>query len=81
MKTKSSSALYSKLHEDLRPIHQSGFLLIIPHPVTDYDVVYTALKRFLEILQQIDQKYLPIACDEGVDKIVRHIIFTNEKEF
>ena len=43
-----------------------GFLPVVPYPVTEYTVVYTALKNFQDILCQLDQSHLPITCDEGV---------------
>ena len=74
-------AFLSRLSNDVRSQHRTAFLPIIPFPITEYDVVYTAMERFLEILQQLDQKYLPIACDEGVYRLGRHIKMIHETEF
>ena len=54
-----------------------GFLPVLPYPVTDYTVVYTALKNFQDILSQLDQSHLPITCDEGVCHIAIAIIMNN----
>ena len=48
---------------------QTGFLSFIPHPVTEHTIVYTAMKNFMKVLQQLDQKALPIFCDEGLYRI------------
>ena len=58
-----------------------GFLPVLPYPVTEYTVVYTALKNFQDILSQLDQSHLPITCDEGVYHIARSIIMNNPTEF
>ena len=58
-----------------------GFLPVLPYPVTEYTVVYTALKNFQDILSQLDQSHLPITCDEGVYHIARAIIMNNPTEF
>ena len=35
---------------------QTGFLPFIPYPVTEHATVYTALKNFIKVLQQLEQK-------------------------
>ena len=60
---------------------QVGFLPYLPHPVTEYDTVYTALKNFLKVLEQLDQKSLPVMCDEGVYSIVANIVLQRPEEF
>ncbi|KAJ8671942.1 hypothetical protein QAD02_003201 [Eretmocerus hayati] len=79
----SWSAYHSIILADDRPSQRTGFLPVLPFPVTEQDTVYTALCNFKEILEQLDQKYLPVFCDEGVYKIVRHIKFVrgDEMEF
>ena len=54
-------------------IMQTGFLLFIPCPVTEHTTVYTVMKTFAKVLQQLDQKALPNFCDEGVYRIVVNI--------
>ena len=58
-----------------------GFLPVIPHPVTEYETVYSALKNFQDILEQLDQKFLPVTCDEGVYHIIREITMSRPNEF
>ena len=41
----------SLLHKSKTPLMQVGFLPYLPHPVTEYDTVYTALKNFLKVLE------------------------------
>ena len=69
------------LHKSKTLLLQAGFLPYLPHPVTDYNTVYTALKIFLKVLDQLDQKSLPVMCDEGVYRIVANIVLQRPKEF
>ena len=59
----------------------SGFLPILPHPVTEYSTVYTALKNFQNVLRQLGQDRLAITCDEGVYRIAREIMMLRPEEF
>ena len=63
------------------PSMQVGFLPYIPHPVTEYDTVYTALKNFLKLLGQLSQTAIPVMCDEGVYRIVANIVLQRPNEF
>lgn len=58
-----------------------GFLPVLPYPVTEYATVYTALKNFQDILGQLEQSHLPVACDEGVYHIAREIVMNKPSEF
>lgn len=49
--------------------------------MTDASTVYTAFCNFKNLLSQLKQKTLPVACNEGVYCIARHIILNNEEEF
>ena len=49
---------------------QRGFLHFTPYSVTETTTVYTAMKSFIKVLQQLHQKALPIFCDEGVYRII-----------
>ena len=55
------------------PIMQVAFLPYLPHPVTDYSTVYTALCNFLSVLDQLKPDSLPLICDEGVFGIFAEI--------
>ena len=63
------------------PLMQSGFLPFIPHPVIDYGTVYTAMRNFVTVNQQLQQKILPVFCDEGVFRIVLDIYLDHPIEF
>ena len=45
------------------PLIEVGFLPYISHPVTNYDTVYTARHNFVELLEQLNQKSLPVTCN------------------
>ncbi len=74
-------AFNSVVTEERLPERIVGFLPVIPYPVTEYQTVYSALKNFQDILSQLDQSVLPVACDEGVYHIVREIIMERPSEF
>ena len=63
------------------PLWQVGFMPYLPYPVTKHETVYTALHNFLSILAQLDQKCLPVFCDEGVYCIVADIVLKHFEEF
>ena len=48
---------------------QVGFLPFIPKPVPEHATVYTAMINFVKVLEQLDAKWMPIFCDEGVYRI------------
>lgn len=79
--TPSWPAFNSFLTEDNRLKKIVGFLPILPYPVTEFSTVYTALCNFKDILLQLNQKCLPVFCDEGVYRIARHIKLLREKDF
>ena len=62
-------------------VMQVGFLPFIPYPVTDYSTVYTAMKNFNNIVEQLQQSILPVYCDEGVFRIVLDIFLNRPDEF
>ena len=45
---------------------QVEFLPFIPKPVTEHATVYTAMINIVKVLEQLDQKLVPIFCDEWV---------------
>lgn len=77
----SWSAFNSVITKDDRSRQIVGFLPVVPFPVTDYATVHTRLCNLLKLLDQLDQDALPIACDEGVYRIARHIILNNPEKF
>ena len=58
-----------------------GFLPVLPHPVTDYATVFTAMDNFLDVLNQLDQTSLIVTCDEGVYHIAREIKLIHPDKF
>ena len=63
------------------PLWQVGFIPYLPYPVTKHETVYTALHNFLSVLSQLEQKCLPVFCDEGVYCIVIDIVLKHSEEF
>ena len=55
------------------------FLPFIPHPVTEYSTVYTAMINFTKAVKQLHQNVLPIFCDEGMFRIVLDIFFAKSR--
>ncbi len=51
------------------PMKVIGFLPVIPHPVTSYQTVFIVLLNFQNVLSQLSQSKMAIACDEGVYQI------------
>ena len=45
---------------------QVGYLPSIVTPVTDQSTVYTVMKSFGSVVKQLEQKHLPLFCDEVV---------------
>ena len=66
----SWAGIESLISESNVPIMQVGFLPFIPKPVTDYSTVYTVMLNMTKFASQLDQKILPVYCDEGVFRIV-----------
>ena len=63
------------------PKMHTGFLPYIPHPVTEFSTVYTALKNFPAVLSQLKQTRLPVFCDEVVYRIVADITHQKKDKF
>ena len=59
-------AIKSLISDSNIPIMQVEFLPFIPKPVTEHATVYTAMINIVKVLEQLDQKSMPIFCDEGV---------------
>ena len=58
-----------------------AFLPILPYPVTQYDIVYTAMKNLQGVLCNIDQLVLPVTCDGRIYDIAREIQRIRTDEF
>lgn len=73
------SGFNSLVQSDQRPTQVSAFLPVLPHPVTEFSTVNTALHNFNNILSQLSQQSLPVFADEGVYRIARQIqLMSNE---
>ena len=59
------------MNEDEHCKEKVGYIPAFPAPVTEYNTVYTALTNFNDLLTQLDQKYLPVTCDEGVYRVAK----------
>ena len=59
---------------------QVGFLPFIPSPVTDYAMVYTAMKNLMNVSIQLRQQILPLFCDEGVFRVAIDIYLKHYEE-
>ena len=75
------AAMRSLMNEKPLPLMQVGFLPFVSAPVTDYATVYTAMKNFLNVVNQLKQQTLPLFCDEGVFRTVIHIYLNHSEEF
>ena len=75
------AGMRSLLSNESLTLFQVGFLPFIPHPVTEYSTVYTAMRNFVCLARQLDQTILPIFCDEGVFRIVLEIFLACPDEF
>ena len=75
------SAFNSIVTDENLPETSVGFMPLITEPVTEYKTVYTALKNFQNVVSQLQQPRIRVACAEGVCKIARDILLTNPSEF
>ena len=75
------AAMRSLMNEKPLPLMQVGFLPFVSAPVTDYATVYTAMKNFLNVVNQLKQQTLPLFCDQGVFRTVIHIYLNHNEEF
>ena len=58
-----------------------GFLPFIMHPITEIETVYTCILNFRKIASNLEQKFLPVACDEGVYHLVTKIYLDRPELF
>ena len=77
----SWSSFKSIISDKKRKVQQIVFLPVLPHPVTKYETVYTSLKNFKHILNQLTRSEMAIFCDEGVYHITREITLQRYEEF
>ena len=63
------------------PLKKVGFLPVIPHSVTEYSTVYSALRNFEDVRKQLSQECFPVVSDEGVHQIVMDIFLSHPLHF
>lgn len=57
------------------------FTPIVPHPATEYDTIFTCMLNFQDVLEQRNQEYGPLWCDEGVYRLAKELQLLNPKKF
>lgn len=75
------SASNSVWSSDNIPVKDVAFTPVLPHPITDYNTVFTALVNLQNILLQLDQSFLPTYCDEKVYAIVKEVQLHKPDQF
>ena len=63
------------------PMKKVGFLPVIPHSVTNYSTVYSALRNFKDMRKQLGQQSFPVISDEGVYQVIMDIVLSHPSEF
>ena len=59
----SWGAFNSIVTEEDIPVKAVGFLPVLPHPVTDHEIVFTSIHNLLNVPNQLGQSYPPVFCD------------------
>ena len=77
----SWSSYNSVISDRKLKVQHIGFLPVLPHPVTKYETVYTSLKNFKNVLNQLTQNEMAMFCDEGVYHIAREICLQQSNDF
>ena len=57
------------------------FLPVIPHSVTNYSTVYSALRNFEDMRKQLGQQSFPIISDKGVYQVIMDNVLSHPSEF
>ena len=60
---------------------KKGFLPVIPHSVTNYSTVYSALTNFEDMRKQLGQQSFPVISNEGVYQVIMVIVLSHPSEF
>lgn len=68
------------LSSETSPVSTVGFSPIIPQPPTSKDVVYTAMKNYVNVSLALSKKIGVLSCDMAIYLIAKNIQLTN-KEF
>lgn len=68
------------LSSETAPVSTVGFSPVIPQPPTSKDVVYTAMKNYVNVSLALGKKIAVLSCDMAIYLIAKNIQLTN-KEF
>ena len=74
-------AVNSLFADPFDAITRFAFTPVIPHPATEYDTIFTAMRNFQDVLMQKNQEYGPLWCDEGVYRIAKELQLLNPSLF
>ena len=58
-----------------------GFLPVIPHSVTNYNTVYSAVRNLEDMRKQLRQQSFPVISGEGVYQVIMDIVLSHSSEF
>ena len=58
-----------------------GFLPVIPHSVTNYSTVYSALRKFKDMRKQLGQQSFSVISDKDVYQVIMDIVLSHPSEF
>ena len=76
------SGIHALIATEQSPLMRVAFAPVLPYPVTQYEVVRKSLNNFQNILCQLEnQPIFPLACDEGVFKVIVDILLAEPNTF
>ena len=58
-----------------------GFLPVIPHSVTNYSTVYSAVRNLEDMRKQLRKQSFPVISGEGVYQVIMEIVLSHSSEF
>ena len=58
-----------------------AFLPVIPHSVTNYITVYSALRNFEDMRKQLGQQNFPVISEEGVYQVIMDMVLSYQSKF
>ena len=77
----SFTATNSLLSKKVKSITKFAFTPVVSHPATEFDIIFTCMKNFEDVLLQRNLDYGPLRCDEGVHRIAKEIQLLNPGTF
>jgi len=73
-------ATNSLFAEPVDSITKFAFTPILPYPATEYDTIFTSMINFQDVLNQRNQDYGPLWCDEGAYRIAKKLQLLNPEK-